>query len=200
VLGSVVAVSDDPRDRILGATVACLGRYGIAKTTVDDAAREAGLARATVYRYFPDGKEQLIAESITWAVSQFFHELAVSVADAPDFATLVEEALIHAHRAVAEHVVLQKVLETEPERLLPQLTQSAPQVQAVLRDYLADQLRDEPLLPGVDPLDAGDWLARMGLSFILAGGRWDLTDRDSVRKLVRGELLVSILQPEARSA
>lgn len=196
----MVAVSDDPRDRILGATVACLGRYGIAKTTVDDAAREAGLARATVYRYFPDGKEQLIAESITWAVSQFFHELAVSVADAPDFATLVEEALIHAHRAVAEHVVLQKVLETEPERLLPQLTQSAPQVQAVLRDYLADQLRDEPLLPGVDALDAGDWLARMGLSFILAGGRWDLSDRESVRQLVRGELLVSILQPEARSA
>jgi AcrR family transcriptional regulator len=199
-MGSVVAVPDDPRDRILGATVACLGRYGIAKTTVDDAAREAGLARATVYRYFPDGKEQLIAESITWAVSQFFHELAVSVADAPDFPTLVEEALIHAHRAVAEHVVLQKVLETEPERLLPQLTQSAPQVQAVLRDYLAEQLRDEPLLPGVDALDAGDWLARMGLSFILAGGRWDLSDRDSVRALVRGELLVSILQPEALSA
>jgi hypothetical protein len=73
-------------------------------------------------------------------------------------------------------------------------------VQAVLRDYLAEQLRDEPLLPGVDALDAGDWLARMGLSFILAGGRWDLSDRDSVRALVRGELLVSILQPEALSA
>ena len=39
-----------------------------------------------------------------------------------------------------------------------------PVFEAVLRDYLADQLRDEPLLPGVDPLDAGDWLARMGLS------------------------------------
>jgi AcrR family transcriptional regulator len=193
-------VPDDPRDRILGATVVCLGRYGIAKTTVDDAAREAGLARATVYRHFPDGKEQLIAESITWAVAQFFHELAVSIADAPDFPTLVEDALVHAHRAVAEHVVLQKVLETEPERLLPQLTQSAPQVQAVLRDYLADKLRDEPLLPGVDPLEAGDWLARMGLSFILAQGRWDLTDPASVRRLVRGELLVTILRPEALSA
>jgi AcrR family transcriptional regulator len=190
-------VPDDPRDRILGATVVCLGRYGIAKTTVDDAAREAGLARATVYRYFPDGKEQLIAESITWAVAQFFHELALSVADAPDFPTLVEEALVHAHRAVAEHVVLQKVLETEPERLLPQLTQSAPQVQAVLRDYLAEKLRDEPLLPGIDPLEAGDWLARMGLSFILAQGRWDLTDPTSVRRLVREELLVTILQPAA---
>ncbi|WP_421119663.1 TetR/AcrR family transcriptional regulator [Aquihabitans daechungensis] len=191
---------DDARDRILGATVVCLGRYGIAKTTVDDAAREAGIARATVYRYFPDGKEQLIGESITWAVGQFFHELAVSIADAPDFPTLLEEALVHAHQAVAEHVVLQKVLETEPERLLPQLTQSAPQVQAVLRDYLADKLRHESLLPGVDPLEAGDWLARMGLSFILAEGRWDLTDPASVRRLVREELLVSILQPEALNA
>ena len=193
----MVAVPDDPRDRILGATVACLGRYGIAKTTVDDAAREAGLARATVYRYFPDGKEQLIAESITWAVGQFFWELAEAVDGAADFPTLVEEALVHAHRAVAEHAVLQKVLETEPERLLPQLTQSAPQVQEVLRDYLADLLRQERLLPGVDPVEAGDWLARMGLSFILAGGQWDLGDPASVRRLVRGELLVAILEPEA---
>ena len=127
----------------------------------------------------------------------FFHELALAVDYAPDFPTLVERSLMHAHRAVAEHVVLQKVLETEPERLLPQLTQSAGQVQEVLRDYLADKLRSEPLLPGVDPVRAGDWLARMGLSFILAEGGWDLSDPDEVRRLVRGELLPPILIPEA---
>lgn len=185
---------DDARSRILAATVTCLGRYGIAKTTVDDAAREAGVARATVYRHFPDGKDQLIAEGITWAVGQFFHELAVAVADAPDFPTLLEQALVHAHRAVEEHVVLQKVLETEPERLLPQLTQSAPQVQAVLRAYLAEKLAGERLRPGVDPDQAGDWLARMGLSFILAQGRWDLTDPADVRRLVREELLAAVLE------
>jgi AcrR family transcriptional regulator len=155
------------------------------------------VARATVYRHFPDGKEQLIGEAITWAVGQFFAELARAVDDAPDFPTLMERALVYAHRAVDEHVVLQKVLETEPERLLPQLTQSAPQVQAVLRAYLADKLRTEPLLEGVDPEQAGDWLARMGLSFILAQGRWDLTDPADVRRLVREELLVAILQPAA---
>jgi AcrR family transcriptional regulator len=187
-------VPEDARSRILAATVECLGRYGIAKTTVDDAARAAGVARATVYRHFPDGKEQLIAESITWAVGQFFAELAMAVDGAEDFATLMEDALVHAHRAVEEHVVLQKVLETEPERLLPQLTQSAPQVQAVLRGYLAERLAGERLRPGVDPGDAADFLARMGLSFILAGGRWDLTDRDQVRRLVREELLAPILE------
>lgn len=190
-------MTEDARTRILEATVACLGRYGIAKTTVDDAAREAGVARATVYRHFPDGKDQLIAEAITWAVRRFFEDLAVAVQGAPDFPTLLEQAIAHAHRAVDEHVVLQKVLETEPERLLPQLTQSAPQVQAVLRDYLADLLRAEPLLPGVDPLEAGDWLARMGLSFILASGRWDLEDPADVRRLVREELLVAILPADA---
>lgn len=193
-------MSDDARTRILAATVVCLGRYGIAKTTVDDAAREAGLARATVYRHFPDGKEQLIAEAISWAVSQFFAELAEAVDDAPDFPTLLERALVHAHQAVEEHVVLQKILQTEPERLLPQLSQSSKVVQEALRDYLADRLRSERLLPGVEPVQAGDWLARMGLSFILAGGRWDLSDPRQVRSLVRDELLVSILPAEVREA
>lgn len=185
---------DDVRSRLLAATLACVGRYGIAKTTVDDSAREAGVARATVYRTFPDGKDQLIAESITWAVSEFFKDLAIAVEGAADFPSLLEQSLIHAHRAVEDHAVLQKVLETEPERLLPQLTQAAPQVQEVLRDYLAERLEGEALLPGVDRDQAADWLARMGLSFILAQGQWDLSDPAAVRRLVRGELLVAILQ------
>lgn len=187
---------DDARSRILAATVVCLGREGIAKTTVDDAAREAGVARATVYRHFPDGKDQLIAEGITWAVREFFLGLAGAVADAPDLATFLEQALTHAHRAVEEHVVLQKVLETEPERLLPQLSQSAPQVHAVLADYLAERLAGEALRPGLTPARAGSWLARMGLSFILAEGSWDLSDPAAVRRLVRDELLVAVLDPD----
>ena len=153
------------------------------------------MARATVYRHFPDGKEQLIGEAITWAVGQFFADLARAVNDAGSFAELLERALVHAHREVAEHVVLQKVLETEPERLLPQLTQSAPQVQAVLRGYLAERLAGETLRPGVELDEAADWLARMVLSFILAGGRWDLTRPADVRRLVRDELLKPILAP-----
>ena len=190
-------MSDDARERILAATVVCLGRYGIAKTTVDDAAREAGVARATVYRHFPDGKDQLIGESITWAVGQFFHELAHAVDDAPDFPTLLEQALMHAHRAVDEHVVLQKVLETEPERLLPQLTQSAPQVQAVLRDYLAEKLPARAAAARRRPA------ARRGTGWPAWGCRSSSPraggtspTRTSVRHLVRDELLV--VDPPAR--
>lgn len=47
-------MSDDARQRIVVATYACVSRRGIAKTTVEDAAREAGVSRATVYRAFPE--------------------------------------------------------------------------------------------------------------------------------------------------
>lgn len=186
----------DVRSRILESTVTCLGRFGIAKTTVDDAAREAGVARATVYRHFPDGRDQLIAESITWAVGRFFHELFDAVAEETDLAVLLEHALFHAHRAVGEHEVLQKVVETEPERLMPQLSQSAPMVQEAVRGFLAERLEAEHLRDGIDVDGAADWLSRMGLSFIIAEGRWDLADRASVRRLVREELLAPILADE----
>ena len=37
----------------LDAALACVARVGVAKTTLDDVAKEAGCARATVYRCFP---------------------------------------------------------------------------------------------------------------------------------------------------
>jgi hypothetical protein len=43
------------RQRILEATYVCVARWGLAKTTVEDAAREAKVSRATVYRTFPGG-------------------------------------------------------------------------------------------------------------------------------------------------
>src|SRR2546430_9646836 len=110
------------RERIREATYACVARYGLGKTTVEDAAREARVSRATVYRYFPGGKDQLIAEVIAWEAQRFFTRLADAVAGSITFAQLVEDALLFAHRAVEEHEVLQKILQTEPDRLLPELT------------------------------------------------------------------------------
>jgi len=54
-------VNPEVRERLLQATYSCVARWGLAKTTVEDAAREAGVSRATVYRYFPGGRDELIS-------------------------------------------------------------------------------------------------------------------------------------------
>src|SRR6266571_2393370 len=180
------------RERILEATYACVARYGLAKTTVEDVARAARLSRATVYRYFPGGRDQLMREVIAWETGRFFGRLAEAVAGAPDFAALLEEALVFAHRAVEEHEVLQKVLQTEPERLLPQLTVESERTLTFIRRFLLPYLEREDLRAGVAPDQAADYVARMLLSFIANQGRWDLTDRAQVARLVRTELLAGV--------
>lgn len=183
------------RERLLEATLACVARYGIAKTTIEDVARQAGLSRATVYRRFPGGKDQLVNATIAWEAARFFDRLAVAVADAPDLETLLVDALVFANLAFEEHAVLQKVLETEPELLLPQLTVESTRITAFVRAFLlgAFERSRTSLVPGVDVERAADHVARLVLSFVGTPGRWDLTDRAQVTQLVRTELLAGVL-------
>ncbi len=50
-------------ERVLAAADGCFQRFGIAKTTMEDVARAAGISRATLYRYFAD-RESLLTESV----------------------------------------------------------------------------------------------------------------------------------------
>lgn len=177
------------RERILEAVYACVARYGISKTTVEDVAREARLSRATVYRHFPGGKDQLIAETIRWETGRFFIRLAEAVVHTTGLAELLEESLIFAHRAIEEHEVLQRVLQTEPDLLLPQMSVDSERVLGWIRAFLRPAVDQHG---AADPEAAADYLARMMLSFIAAQGRWDLTDRASVRQLVETELLAGM--------
>lgn len=186
----------DPRDRVLAAVVACAGRVGLRRITVDEVAREAGVGRASVYRWFPGGREQLVDEAITWEIGRFLGRLAHAVADAPDLRTRLARSLVFAHRAIDDHEVLQHLLATEPSGLLPQLGQTAPLVLAVLRDDLVAHVAAEPRRRAdVDPNEAAEWLARMLLSFLVEAGRWDLDDDGEAARLVDEQLLVGILEP-----
>lgn len=50
--GNPPASEPEARQRIIDATVACIDRYGVKKTTLSDVAAELGVTRQTVYRHF----------------------------------------------------------------------------------------------------------------------------------------------------
>jgi AcrR family transcriptional regulator len=192
--------STDPltqRDRLLAATYACVARFGLGKTTIEDVAKESGISRATIYRQFPGGRDELLLETVGWELSNYFSVLADHVRDAPDLEQLLERGLAYAHRSVTEHAVLRKIMDTEPERLLPLLTTEAmrtiPFIAAFLQPYLRREADAGRLRAGVDLDAAGDYLARAILSLIGAPGRWNLNDPAQVEELVRGELLGGIV-------
>ncbi len=195
--------STDPalRERLLESAYACVARFGMGKTTIDDVVKESGVSRATIYRAFPGGKDELLREVVAWEMGRFFGALAESVAGAADFASLVEEGLVFAHRAVEAHAVLQKVLVTEPERLLPLLTteQDRPLrfITGYLVPFLEREAREGRLASGLDLERAADYVARMLLSLIGSPGCWNLDDPEAVRVLVRNEVLAGVLTPQA---
>lgn len=187
-------MTEHPRDRVLAAVVEVAGRTGIARLTVDEVAREAGVGRASVYRWFPGGREQLVDEGVTWEVGRFLARMGEAVRDTPDLRARLVSGLLFAHRAIEEHAVLQHLVATEPGGLLPQLQQTGPLVIAVLRDALVGPVEAEPRRrDGLDPEEAAEWLARMVVSFLVDQGRWDLDDPDAVARLVDDHLLAGIV-------
>ena len=184
---------DDTRQRIVVAAYGCVARRGVAKTTVEDIARGAGLSRATVYRAFPGGRDDVIDATVAWATLEFFARLYEHIRDASGLEEMMEQGIAFAHRAIVEHDVLQRVMQTEPDRLLPALTVESNRVREGIAEVLAPYLADRGVAPGIELADAADFLARMVLSYISAPGRWDLDDQDQVARLVRAELLAGIV-------
>jgi AcrR family transcriptional regulator len=184
------------RDRLLGATYRCVERFGLGKTTIEDVVKESGVSRATIYRQFPGGRDELLLETVGWELANYFNQLADQVRDAPNLEELLERGLRFAHRSVAEHAVLRKIMDTEPERLMPLLSTESQRALPFIADFLLPYLRREAeagrLRPGIDLDRASDYLARSILSLIDAPGRWELDDPDQLRDLVEHELLGGI--------
>jgi AcrR family transcriptional regulator len=124
---AVLAQLHDPdaiTTRILGATLEQAELVGLRRVTMDDVARRSGVGRATLYRRFPT-KAALIDAVVLAEARRYFdgHTQACS------HATTLEDRLVYGTvftvTFLREHALLKKLLRTEPETILPSLTNDA---------------------------------------------------------------------------
>jgi AcrR family transcriptional regulator len=181
------------RERILESAYARIADAGIAQVTVEAVAQEAGLSRATIYRHFPGGRDELLEALVSWEVARFFTMLGEETAKATGFTEWLTLGLAAARRQMEEHALLQRLLEDEADQLVPRLVTVMPIVQAVLREQLINRLAEERLQKGVDRGEAADFLARLMISYFGTPGTWQLDDPAQLDKLVRTQLLAGIL-------
>ena len=170
-------------DRILDGALACVARVGVAKTTLDDVAREAGCARATVYRSFP-GRQALLRAMVEREVARLADQLLDAAAGTDTLADAVAAVMHTGARTFHTHPALGFVLAHEPEIVAPQL--SFEQGSAML--HVAAQLAG-PAFTRFLPLDQaerlGEWITRLTLSYLCNPSEHvDLDDPAQVRELV----------------
>jgi AcrR family transcriptional regulator len=119
-----VTVAVDARPiaaRLLDAAHDCVARVGLTKTTVDDVAREAGYARATLYRHFA-GKRPLLEALREREIDRLDAELGAAVDGASDLVEACTALLVAGAEAILDHAALATILAVEPTVLLPALS------------------------------------------------------------------------------
>src|SRR2546421_4085154 len=136
---AATATRPDTSTRILDAAFGCIQDVGLSRTTVEDVARAAGIARQTVYRYFPS-KDHLILALVLREEEKFLDGVRAAFASSSNLQTTMEEALLFCLRFAREHPLLDRLLETDPEALLPFLTVRAAPVIGRARDVLINLL------------------------------------------------------------
>jgi AcrR family transcriptional regulator len=194
------AGTDAIADAVVDAALRQFELFGITRSTVEDISRRARVSRVTVYRRFP-GKDRLIEAVMQRELRRFLADLETAVAELDDPQDKLVEGFVFTLESVRGHRLLQRMLESEPEAILPHLTTHGAPFIAAGRDFLAAQMASE-LDDGRthdEQLVAADLTARLIVSFLLTPQTpIDLDDPAAARAFAR-RYLSPLLTPRGEA-
>lgn len=164
---------EDPRDAerapLLDAALDAFLDFGVRRSSMNEIARRSRLSPATLYRRFAQ-KSDLVQAVGVREVRRYLAEVDRQIdvhAPAEDqFVALFVAAMDGMRR----HKLLQRLLTTEQEIVLPLLTVQGGPVVELGRDYLTEfiaRLQREGALPEYDPVPVAEVFARIALSLAL---------------------------------
>jgi len=157
--------ADDP---VLDSARACVLAVGVRRTTMTDIARRAGVSRMTLYRRFPD-LEGVLAALMTREFGRLVADAAAQAEGATTRARVVE-MVVHGSRALAEDPLFERLLDVDPELLLPYVTQRLGGMQKMAVEASARILADadDSIRSDVPPATLAAGMELISRGFVLA--------------------------------
>ena len=164
---------DTVTERILDAALGQFEDFGLRRSTMEDIARRCGMSRITIYRRFPK-KENLIEAVLLRELQAFLGDLVrVGEDDLSPEGKMIER-IAFALQYLRHHLLLRRLLRTEPESILPSLTVSGGPVVDLAREQVAALIRRDFFGDQVPPAEGerhvqivAELGVRIVLSFIL---------------------------------
>ena len=172
------------RIRVVDAALDCIARQGTAKTTVDDVAHGAGVSRATVYRVFPGGKDELLGAVAETEMARLFSALGARMGAAEELSDVLVIGIVEAVTRITRHPALTYMIAHEPDVVLGRLAfDESNRLLATASRFISPFL-----IRWMDPEEAArvaEWATRIVLSYCIAPtSEMDLTDPARARHLV----------------
>lgn len=156
------------RERLLRAAVEVAAVHGIARLSVGDVARAAGLSRQTLYKHFAN-KQALIAEVVAEEASAMIEAVVAAANAEPEARAALEAGLLAALRLSRDHPLLDRLVRTEPESLIPLLVSESSAPLLLVRRAVTVVLAERfPALGDVDLRRLADMVARLLVSYAVS--------------------------------
>lgn len=184
----------DPVADILDAARRCYLAQGISATGMQDVAESAGVARSTLYRYFP-GRDDLLVATIKGEMEQLNARIRKKLVKFPNPADQLVEGMIVAIKQVPRRPLLRAVFASEEDS---RARQAIWRSNVIVR--FGEELMDGVIRPAqsagllqdaVPPEVLVEWVYRLLLSFLTLPSNWIRTDAQ-LRATLR-VLLVPVL-------
>ncbi|MEZ5383249.1 MAG: TetR/AcrR family transcriptional regulator [Microthrixaceae bacterium] len=187
---------DHPRRLLVDAAIRHLDGATIGEVSLAAVASEAGLGRSTLYRAFPNGRDELLRAALAAEVARFWRGLAEAVAEEATLEGRLIRGLMEGVRRTEEHALLQRLVRHEAHQLAPMLDELEPVVYGLMVAYTEDLLDrfSDQLVDEVNRHEAAQYLATMILSYIGSPAGLDFGDEAAVAQLVRTQLLGGLLR------
>lgn len=160
------------RQQLLAAAIEAASIHGIARLSMADVAQRAGLSRQTLYRHFPS-KDALLAEAVAQETAQLIGTVTAAAAPHDDPVASLEAGLLAALRAAREHPLLDRLIRTEPETLLPLLSTDGGPVLMMVREVVMAIVAERSIVAAesLDPVELrrfADLVTRLLVSYAVS--------------------------------
>ncbi|MFX0578354.1 TetR/AcrR family transcriptional regulator [Nocardia nepalensis] len=193
--------TDGFRTRILDAAAEQFRQWGIQRSTMEDVARRAGVSRITVYRRFST-KEELVELVILREFRRYFDTFLVDIAAATDVGDRVVLGFVSSLRALRGNPLIGALITAEPDYVVSSLVGDGGRAVAMVREFVARQLRQEQRAGTISP-DlrvelVAEVMVRICASFLAIPSQVvDLDDDEQLAAIAR-QFLVPMLEPPGR--
>jgi len=160
-----MATGPTAEERLLDATLEVAAVHGISRLSVGDVAKRAGLSRQTLYKHFAS-RDELVSRTVMREAGRMVELVIATASLHDDPVASLEAAVLETLHLVRDHPLLDRLVATEPEALLPLLIDGEGAVLGAIR-AISRQIIEErvPEAGGAGARSAADLLSRMLVSY-----------------------------------
>ena len=173
--------NSDPVKAILLAARRCYLRDGFQGTGMKEVAAEAGIARSTLYRYFPN-RDDLLVATVKRDMEAFNSRLGKKLAKFSAPEDMLVEGLILAIRELPRQPLLRVVFASEEDSRARRVVWGSDVIVGFGEELMADVIEPASeagiLNDAVAPEVLVEWVYRLLLSFLTLPSNWVKTERE----------------------